>query len=76
MQQYATTKNRYCDFIFCIPRLPEGFLSNRPCPLVRWSVSPSVSPSFNTSETVHSIFLKLCMKLGVHKVKKVTRLEF
>ena len=44
--------------------------------LVRPLVRPSVSPSLNISETAHSIFLKLCMKLGVNKVKKVTRPEF
>ena len=35
-----------------------------------------VGPSLNILETAHSIFLKLCMKLGVNKVKKVTRPEF
>ena len=44
--------------------------------LVRPLVRPSVSPSLNISKTAHSIFLKLCMKLGVNKVKKVTRPEF
>ena len=39
-------------------------------------VRPSVHPSLNISETAHSIFLKLCMKLRVNKVKKVTRPEF
>ena len=50
--------------------------------LVRRSVGPSVRSilsvrlSLNILETAHSIFLKLCMKLGVNKVKKVTRPEF
>ena len=61
-----------CNTTFWTPDLPEGVLSNRPCP----SVSPSFSPSLNILETAHSIFLKLCMKLGVNKVKKVTQPEF
>ena len=37
--------------LFWIPGLPEGVLSNRPCPLVSgpWSVRPSL----NISETIH-----------------------
>ena len=40
--------------------------------LVCLSVCPSVCPSSNISETAHQFFLKLCMKLGVNKIKKVT----
>ena len=35
--------------------LPEGVLSNQPCPSVRWSVCPSL----NISETAHCFFLIL-----------------
>ena len=35
---------------FWTPGLPEGVLSNRPCPLVRWSV---FRPSLNILETAH-----------------------
>ena len=58
--------------LFWTPGLPDGVHCNRPCPSVR----PLVRPSLDISETAHSIFLKLCMKLGVNKVKKVTRPEF
>ena len=36
----------------------------------------SIRSSLNISETAHYFFLKICMELGVNKVKKVTRLEF
>ena len=52
--------------------LPNGFHSVRACPSVCWSVRLSL----NISETAHSFFLKLCMKLGVNKRNKVTQLEF
>ena len=44
--------------------------------VVRPSVCVSVRLSLNISETAHYFFLKLYMKSGVNKVKKVTRLEF
>ena len=53
--------------------LPEGVLSNRPCP---WSVGPLVRPSLNISETVHWFFLIFCMKLEYHKGTKVTEPDF
>ena len=60
-------------FLFWTPGLPEGVLSNRPCPLVRpWSVRPSL----NISETVHWFFLIFCMKLKHHKGRKVTEPDF
>ena len=40
------------------------------------SVCPSVGLSLNISETAHSFFPKLCIKLEVNKVKKVTWTEF
>ena len=46
------------------------------CLSLRPSVRSSVRPSLNISGTAHLIFLKLCMKFGVNKVKKVTRPEF
>ena len=61
---------------FWTPGLPDGVHGNRPCPSISPSVSPSVRPSLNITETAHSIFLKLCMTLGVNKVKKVTQPEF
>ena len=45
---------------------------------IRWyfpSVGLSICQSLNIPET-DLVFLKLCMKLGVNKVKKVTRAEF
>ena len=39
-------------------------------------VCPLVCLSLNILETAHSTFLELFMKLGVNKVKKVTRPEF
>ena len=39
-------------------------------PPVRFSLCPLVRPSLDISETAHSFFLKLSMKLGVNKVKK------
>ena len=54
---------------FWTPGLPEGVLSNRPCP---WSVRPSL----NISETAHWFFLIFCMKLGHHKGTKVTEPDF
>ena len=53
--------------------LPEGVLSNRPCPSV---VGPSVRPSLNISETVYWFFLIFCMKLENHKGTKVTEPDF
>ena len=44
--------------------------------VVRVSVCPCVCLLLNISETAHSFFLKLCMKLQVSKVKKVTRRKF
>ena len=49
--------------------LPVGVHSNRPCPSIRLSV-------FKYLRDRLLVFLKLCMKLGVNKVKKVTRLKF
>ena len=60
-------------YIFWTPGLPEGILSNRPCPLVR---GQSVGPSLNISETAHWFFLIFCMKLGHHKDRKVTEPDF
>ena len=57
---------------FWTPGLPEGVVSNRPCPLVRPSVGPSVGPSLNISETVHWFFPIFCIKLEHHKGTKVT----
>ena len=48
--------------------LPDWVHGNRPCP----SVSLSVSPSLNISETAHWFFLIFCIKLGHHKGTKVT----
>ena len=45
-------------------------------PLVRWSVSPSVSPSLSILETAHWFFLIFCMKLVHHKGTKVTEPDF
>ena len=45
-------------------------------PSVVQSNGPSVGPSLDILETAHKFFFKLCMKLGVNKVKKVTLLEF
>ena len=56
-------------FLFWTPGLPEGVLSNRPCPsVVR-------SPSLNISETTPRIFLIFC-KLVDHKGTKVTEPDF
>ena len=63
---YGYIKNR-CKY-FWTPGLPVGVHSNRP--------RPSVRPSLYISETAHSFFLKLYMKLGVNEVKKVTRPKF
>ena len=63
-------------FLFLTPGLPDGVHSNRPCPSVSLSVSASVSPSLNISETAHWFFLIVCMKLGHHKGTKVTELDF
>ena len=59
--------------IFWTPGLPDGVLSNHPCPSV---VRPSVGPSLDISETVHQFFLIFCMKLGHHKGTKVTEPDF
>ena len=66
--------------LFWTPGLPEGVLSNRPCP---WSVrglsvrGPSIhGPSLNISETVHCFFLIFCIKLEHHKGTKVTEPDF
>ena len=62
---------------FWTPGLPEGVLSNPPCPLVRPSVRWSVrGPSVNISETIHWFFLIFCMKLEHHKGTKVTEPDF
>ena len=58
--------------LFWTPGLPNGVHSNRPCPLVR----PSVSQSLNISETAHWFFLIFCMKLVHHKGTKVTEPDF
>ena len=55
------------------PGLPVGVHSNRPCPSVRPSVRLSVFKYLGNRSLV---FLKLCMKLGGNKVKKVTWPEF
>ena len=44
--------------------------------LVRPLVHRSIIPSLNISETVHWIFLILCMKLGHHKGTEVTESDF
>ena len=58
---------------FLDPRPEDGesykFMSVRP------SVRPSVSNAF-FSELVHLIFLIFCMKLEIHKCKKVTEPDF
>ena len=41
------------NLLFWTPGLPDGVHGNRPCPLVRPSVSPSFRPSLNISETAH-----------------------
>ena len=55
---------------FWISGLPEGVLSNRPCPCVSPSMCVSVCLSLNISETVHWFLLIFCMKLGHHKGTK------
>ena len=55
---------------FLVPRFYEGELCFGACPSVRPSVRPSVTSFF--SRTVHSIFLKFCMKVSIHKEKKRT----
>ena len=57
---------------FWTPGLPDRVHSNRPCPLVCLSVSPSL----NISETALRIFLIFCMKLVHHKGTKVTEPDF
>ena len=73
-------QNSICDrssMVFWTPGLPEGVLSNCPCPWsVRWSVSPSVRLFLNISETTVRIVLIFCMKLGHHKGTKVTEPDF
>ena len=61
-------------FKFWTPGLPEGVLSNRPCPCV--CVRVCVRPSLNISETAHWFFLIFCMKLEHHKGTKVTETDF
>ena len=56
------------DFFWFYANFGPRVYSNRACRLVH--------PSLNISKTAHSIFLELCMKLGVNKVKKVTLPEF
>ena len=56
--------------------LPEGPLSNSTCPSFRQCVSPFMCPSSSISDTAYHFFVKFCMKLGVNKGKKVTRLKF
>ena len=49
-----------CNKEFWTPGLPQGVLSNCPCPSVHgwWSVGPwSVRPSLNISETAYWFFL-------------------
>ena len=68
LKQYFSSQE---NISFLTPGSPEGVLSNRPCPSVRWSV---VGPSF--SETVHWFFLIFWMKLGHRKGTKVTVPDF
>ena len=56
--------------------LPNGVLSNRPCLSVCLSVRPSVLLSFKYLREGSLVFLKLWLKLGVNKVKKVTWPKF
>ena len=74
--QFVTSCNTFRhmqNLLYWTPGLPDGSIV---IALVSPSVGPLVRQSLNISETAHSIFLKLCMKIGVNKVKKVTRPEF
>ena len=59
-------------FKYWTPGLPDGVLSNCPCP----SICSLVRPSLNISETAHWIFLIFCMMLMHHKGTKVIEPDF
>ena len=69
--KFKTSKFHFL-YVFWTLDLPDGPL------VITYMVRPCmcVCLSLNILKTAHQFFLKLCMELGINKVKKVTRSKF